>query len=151
MVGGGDEGAADLGVGQALLSQARVQARIAMFEVGAGPIPALRMPAGKGHAQGPGQRSPQPVPDQQVPVVGVSAVEVHVAGPVGGNAPIGHGAHAADPGGHILKLVGREKIGAETVVSEAALGLQIAGQLLRKGVGHPVARQGCRDQKIIFS
>jgi hypothetical protein len=76
-----------------------------------------------------------------MPVVGITTVEIDMAGAVGGDAPVGEGPHAAHPGGDALELKGREEIGAETVCAEAALSLKIAGQLMGGGRQHPAVQR----------
>ena len=68
-------------------------------------IPLLAMPAGEAHAQAPCEAVSLSIQDQQVPVMGIAAVKVHLLRAERRDLPIGAGAQGADRGGDGTELV----------------------------------------------
>ena len=105
LVGRGNQGAADFGIAHAFPAAMLIQARIAVLQIGMAAVPPRAMPAGEAHAQAAGQALTLLIQDQQVPVVGIAAVQVQLLGAERRDLLVDAGAQGADPGGDGTELV----------------------------------------------
>ena len=136
LVGRRHQGAADFGVAQAFLAEVLIQARVAVLQIGMAAVPPRPMPAGEAHAQAAGQAVMLPIQDQQVPVVGIAAVQVHLLRAERRDLPVGAGPQGSHPGGDGLELGGRKKIGRKLILIKTSLIRKFCADMVEGKVLH---------------
>ena len=137
LVGGGHEGASDLGVGEAGLGHGLVQAWIAMLQVGKFPAPIPPMAPAERHPQAACQLPLFSVHHQQMPVVVIPTIEIHPFRPVGRNVAVTAGTHLPQPFGQAGELGRGKQVGLQIAKAEAELACQVAAEQVGFRCPHP--------------